>query len=277
MDREEFESKVLELWTKSQVPLTEANLRHLTDVPERTLGKWIDALVKERVLSAPQAGEAPSVYKVPGRQRSAGGLDSYEEFARKRVLVEEAKKRILAKRAGKDYVPDPKHEDIDQEERSTQLVKRHPTRDDLEELEEDEDDGPSVVSRVGRVAMFASGKALVALDKPLSMLDKPMAKGNKSLLASTGLSLFGPLGWLYAGSFREAVPASLAFVAVASVLGYIPSFLIAPFTMMGMAASSLVGLTYAWRFNRNKGRTPLLLSPRKSRKKDKKKDNEPAS
>lgn len=260
MDRDEFESKVLELWTKSQVPLTEANLQFFAEVPRRTLSGWLEALLKERVLDIEVDDGGEVEYAVVGAARSATGPSSCEEYQRKREMVDEAKRRILARRAGKAYVPDG-----DASEQKL-VVSRSAQRSDDDEQDEEQDDGPGVVSMVGRAAMLASGKALVALDKPLSMLDKPMVKGNKSLLASAGLSLFGPLGWLYAGSFREAVPASLAFLAAASVIGFVPSFLLAPFTMMGMAASSLVGLTYAWRFNRNKGRTPLLLAPKKKRK-----------
>jgi hypothetical protein len=126
---------------------------------------------------------------------------------------------------------------------------------------------------MGKAALMASTTALVTLDKPLAMLDKPRGKGEKSLLASAGLSLFGPVGWLYAGSFREAVPATLAFAAAYYVL---PSFLLAPFMFVGALASSAVGLGYAWQFNRKKGRTPLFLTSKKDKKKrgKKKKKND---
>ncbi len=260
MDRDEFESKVLELWIKSRVPLTEANLQYFAEVPRRTLKSWIDAMLDEGFLELDVDDEGEMSYRVLGAQRSLDGPETCEDYERKRKMVEEAKKRILARRAGKDYEP-PASSPAVAERAASRLEAA-----DGEDGSDDEEDGPGVVGMVGRVAMLASGKALIALDKPLSMLDKPMVKGKKSLLASAGLSLFGPIGWLYAGSFREAVPASLAFIALASIAGFVPSFLIAPFTMMGMAASSLVGLTYAWRFNRNKRRTTLLLPAKKATK-----------
>ena len=81
-------------------------------------------------------------------------------------------------------------------------------------------------------------------------------EGQKSLLASGLLSFFfGPLGWLYAGSWREAVPAAAIY---ALVLWIIPSFLLWPLAGLFFPASALAGLAYAWRFNRTGERQNLL-------------------
>lgn len=255
MNSDEFESKVLELWMKSRVPLTQANLQYFAGVPRREMDKWIDKLLASGVLDIDEAADEAGdlEYKVPGAQRSLDGPSTPEKYEAKRKLVEEAKRRILAKRAGKP-IPE-----------SEELETAAPVAEEASE-EEEEDDGSGVASAVAKAALFTGGKALVALDKPLAMLDKPRGKGDKSLAASAALSLLGPVGWLYAGSFREAIPATLAAAAAYYV---VPSFIMAPFLLVGALASSAVGLTYAWQFNRKKGRTPLFLSD-KSKKKNKK-------
>ncbi len=255
MNSDEFETKVLEVWVKSRVPLTTANLQYFSGVSRRELGRWIDKLLKNGVIEVDEDADEDAVeYYVPGAQRSLSGPTGCEEYEEKRKLIDEAKARILARRAGKD--PESAVDSSDEDERESA---------DEDEDEEDEDgDERGMASIVGRAAMMASGKALVALDKPLELLDRPSrGKGDKSLAASAALSLLGPIGWLYAGSFREAIPATVAAVAVYTIL---PSFILAPFMLVGALASSAVGLTYAWQFNRKKGRTPLFLRGKTDKK-----------
>jgi hypothetical protein len=220
------------------------------------VGRWIDKLLKNGVLELDEDADDDE-YRVPGAQRSPSGPTSCEEYEAKRKLIDEAKARILAKRAGEPPPESDSSKDKDEEAED----------DERESEDEEEDDGRGMASIVGRAALMASGKALVVLDKPLELLDRPSrGKGDKSLAASAALSLLGPIGWLYAGSFREAIPATAAAIAVYTLL---PSFILAPFMLVGALASSAVGLTYAWQFNRKKGRTPLFLRG-KSDKKNKK-------
>ena len=260
MNSDEFEAKVLEVWVKSRVPLTTANLQYFAGVPRRKLNSWIDDLLASGVLDI-ETDKDDLEYAVPGAERSPTGPSTCEEYEKKRKLIDDAKARILAKRAGKP-MPTASSEAI------VPVADADADADDDDEDEdEDEDrDDRGVASIVGKAALMASGKALVALDKPLALLDKPRGKGEKSLAASAALSLLGPVGWLYAGSFREAIPATAAAVAVYTIL---PSFVLAPFMLVGALVSSAVGLTYAWQFNRKKGRTPLFLRG-KSDKKSKK-------
>ncbi len=84
--------------------------------------------------------------------------------------------------------------------------------------------------------------------------------GEKSWVKS-GLAsmLLGPLGWLYAGSLREAVPASaawLAFAAIASKL--IPMFLLMPVLMVALPLSGIAGVVYALQYNRAGSRQRLF-------------------
>jgi hypothetical protein len=84
--------------------------------------------------------------------------------------------------------------------------------------------------------------------------------GEKSLVKS-GLAsmLLGPLGWLYAGSMREAIPASaawLAFAALASKI--IPLFLLMPVLLVALPLSGLAGVVYAMQYNRTGSRQRLF-------------------
>ncbi len=104
----------------------------------------------------------------------------------------------------------------------------------------------------------------LALAKKASGVRKELAKtpkaGEKSWMKSGIASLLlGPLGWLYAGSFREAVPASaawLAFGALASKI--IPMFLLMPVLMVVMPLSGIAGVMYAIHYNRKGGRQRLF-------------------
>ena len=78
----------------------------------------------------------------------------------------------------------------------------------------------------------------------------------KSALAST---LLGPVGWLYAGSMREAVPASAAYLAFAALAAkFIPFFLLFPVMMVALPLSGIAGLLYAVQYNRTGGRQRLF-------------------
>ncbi len=78
----------------------------------------------------------------------------------------------------------------------------------------------------------------------------------KSALAST---LLGPLGWLYAGSLREAVPASAAWIAFAVIASnFIPLFLLMPVLLVALPLSGIAGVVYALQYNRAGSRQRLF-------------------
>lgn len=83
--------------------------------------------------------------------------------------------------------------------------------------------------------------------------------GEKSWLAS-GLAsmMLGPVGWLYAGSFREAIPASAAWLAFAYVASHLPTLLLMPMLFVAMPASGIAGAMYAVRHNRQGKRARLF-------------------
>lgn len=91
-------------------------------------------------------------------------------------------------------------------------------------------------------------------------LTKAPKQGDKSWVKSGVASmLLGPLGWLYAGSLREAVPASaawLAFAAIASKM--IPMFLLFPVLLVALPLSGIAGLLYALQYNKTGTRQRLF-------------------
>lgn len=83
--------------------------------------------------------------------------------------------------------------------------------------------------------------------------------GEKSLVASGILSLLlGPIGWIYAGPLKEAIPGALLFVAALWVLRLLPFVLSGPAVSLLYAASGALGVLYAWQYNRTGRTTPLL-------------------
>ena len=83
-------------------------------------------------------------------------------------------------------------------------------------------------------------------------------KGEKSWVKSGVASmLLGPLGWLYAGSFREAVPASAAWLVFAFIASKLPIFLLWPVMMVALPLSGIAGVVYAMQYNKAGGRQRL--------------------
>jgi hypothetical protein len=89
---------------------------------------------------------------------------------------------------------------------------------------------------------------------------KQRADGEKSILWSAGLSLiFGPVGWLYAGSWRESIPAAAAWIAAGAIASKIlPMFLLMPALMVMLPISAIAGVLYAWQHNKQGTRTRLF-------------------
>lgn len=90
-------------------------------------------------------------------------------------------------------------------------------------------------------------------------LTKPREKHEKSWIAS-GLAstFFGPVGWLYAGSFRESFPAAFFYLVAAAIATKLPFFLIMPVLMVVMPISGIAGVVYALQYNR-KGKRQRLF------------------
>jgi hypothetical protein len=84
--------------------------------------------------------------------------------------------------------------------------------------------------------------------------------GEKSWVKAGLLSmLLGPLGWLYAGSLREAIPASAAWLAFAALASKIvPMFLLMPVMFVALPLSGIAGAMYAVQYNRKGSRQRLF-------------------
>lgn len=91
-------------------------------------------------------------------------------------------------------------------------------------------------------------------------LQKRPGKGEKSWIGSGLASLaLGPLGWLYAGAWREAIPASIAWVILVSIASkLLPTLLTIPVLLVALPASAIAGVTYALQHNRQGGRSRLF-------------------
>jgi hypothetical protein len=134
--------------------------------------------------------------------------------------------------------------------RQTELLAKS-ARPKREVVEAEDDD----VSGVGG-ALELAGKA----NRVKQELQKTPAKGDKSWVKS-GLAslLLGPLGWLYAGSWREAIPASAGWVLLAGIASkIIPMFLLMPVMMVVLPLSGIAGVVYALQYNRHGGRQRLF-------------------
>ena len=91
-------------------------------------------------------------------------------------------------------------------------------------------------------------------------------KGEKNWMISGGASLLGPIGWLYAGSLREAVPATAAWLLLASFVWKVLPFLWMPLLMVVMPLSGIAGVVYALSYNRA-GKRQRLFSDKKAKDK----------
>jgi len=91
-------------------------------------------------------------------------------------------------------------------------------------------------------------------------LSRTPGKGEKSWIKSGVASLaLGPVGWLYAGSLREAVPATVGWIALAALASKIlPMFLLMPVLMVVLPLSAIAGVVYALQYNRSGSRQRLF-------------------
>lgn len=90
-------------------------------------------------------------------------------------------------------------------------------------------------------------------------LTKAPKQGDKSWVKSGVASMvLGPIGWLYAGSMREAVPASVAWLVFAAIAAKLPWILLMPVLLVVMPLSGIAGLLYAVQYNRSGSRQRLF-------------------
>lgn len=162
--------------------------------------------------------------------------DADAQRARKEAALAKVREDRAKQQAGRDEL----------RQRQAQLV----TRKSRDERRRGDDDADGIGG-----ALELAGKA----NRVRNELARKPAKGEKSWIksgiASTAL---GPLGWLYAGSLREAVPAATAWVALLALAQYLPTLLLLPALMVILPLSGLAGVLYAVQYNRNGGRQRLF-------------------
>jgi hypothetical protein len=221
VNREQFESRVLDLWMTTRIPLTRAHVQYHTGLARRQLNKWLDEMVTEGALECDVDDDGEMLWKVPGAARPIDGPRTFAELEKVGRIREEARRKLREGRSGRG---------------------RPRARDDADAL----------------------GLGLALARRASSSLERPEGAGEnrKSLLLSAGLSFLGPLGWLYAGSLREAIPAAAIALLIAAV---VPTFLLMPVLWLVMPLSALTGLVYAWQYNRHGHRTPIFLDDKKGK------------
>jgi hypothetical protein len=131
------------------------------------------------------------------------------------------------------------------------LAKKKPALAPAPKVEEDEDDD---------VGLGGAIELANRANRVRGELAKKPAKGEKSWVKSGVASMaLGPIGWLYAGSLREAIPASAVWLALALTLGKVlPSILLMPILFVVLPLSGIAGVVYALQYNRKGGRQRLF-------------------
>jgi hypothetical protein len=121
--------------------------------------------------------------------------------------------------------------------------------------EDGDDDAASSTSDLGGALELAH-----RANRVRNELAKPPKQGDKSWLKSgVASALFGPVGWLYAGSWREAVPASVAYLLLGTLAWKIlPMLLLWPVLMIGLPLSGIAGVVYALQYNKKGSRQRLF-------------------
>ena len=166
--------------------------------------------------------------------------DADAQRSRKEAALSKLRESRAAQQAEKD----------EQAARAQALVKRTSMTRKAAATDGDDDDG----SDIGGALELASKANRVHKE-----LAKTPGQGEKSWVKSGLASLvLGPFGWLYAGSLREAVPASVAWLAFATLASKIlPSVLLMPIMFVVMPLSAIAGIVYAMQFNRTGKRQRL--------------------
>lgn len=169
--------------------------------------------------------------------------DADAQRARKEAALAKVREDRAKQQADRDELRD----------RQAQLVSRKPRGEEPSTRRRSEADADH--SDFGGALELAS-KA----NRVRNELARKPGKGEKSWIksgiASTAL---GPIGWLYAGSMREAIPAATAWLAVMVLLSKLPlGILLWPILMVALPLSGLAGILYAVQYNRHGGRQRLF-------------------
>ncbi len=141
-------------------------------------------------------------------------------------------------------------------QRQAALVSKRAPRTVVADDDDDDDDGDHRARGDDLGSTLALARRANHVKQELS---RPTKAGEKSWIKS-GLAsmLLGPLGWLYAGSFREAIPASIAWIVFGAIASSLPSLLLMPVLLVAMPLSGIAGAMYAVNYNRKGARQRLF-------------------
>jgi len=89
MTQQKFESRVLEIWMRSRIPLTLAHVQHLTGAPRDKARRWLDAMTTGGALDADVADDGEMLWTVRGAERPANGPATVAEHERLERLTSE--------------------------------------------------------------------------------------------------------------------------------------------------------------------------------------------
>src|SRR5262245_37500722 len=89
MKQQDFEAKVLELWTKTRVPLTRANLLVYTKASRSELERKLDDMMKANLIELDSDDDGELLWKVRGSSRPTFGAETIAELERKQKLTED--------------------------------------------------------------------------------------------------------------------------------------------------------------------------------------------
>jgi hypothetical protein len=193
-------------------------------------------------------------------------LEALEREVRAEVAVDRARKEAALQKVREQRAKQQAERD-ELRRRQAALVARK-SRPQTDDVEADDDPGDDDDDRTDGMskALQLAGKAQ-GVGKELS---KPRKTGDKSWKTSGLLSLFfGPVGWLYAGSFREAIPAAAAWVAIGAIfskLFALVSFFLLPVLAVLLPLSGITGVVYALRYN-STGKRQRLFGSKDDKKK----------
>ena len=137
-------------------------------------------------------------------------------------------------------------------QRQAEIVTKKPVaKKPVIDVGDDDDGGKDDIGSALALARKAQGVK--------AELTKAPKQGDKSWVKSGLASMvLGPIGWLYAGSLREAIPASVAWLAFAAIAAKLPWILLMPVLLVAMPLSGIAGLLYAVQYNRHGGRQRLF-------------------
>ncbi len=247
----------MQLWVTTNIPLTRANLQYHSGESSRRAKQWLKNLMADGVLEVASNTDGDLEWTVVGAKRPADGPRTFDEKERIERLMGEVAVDFEAKQAANAA----RREQALAEKREQLALIKAERRDQLDVIEAGEetpalgdDDSPGLLARLRQ--RFSARDAIDIASEARSELDEPRKKQEKSLLWSGGLSLIlGPLGWLYAGSFRESIPAAAVYMGVVAI---VPKILLMPVLGIALPISGIAGLVYAWQYNRAGKRCRIL-------------------